>query len=313
MDLDELCGRTRLVLVVGKGGVGRTTTAATLAVAVASSGRRALLLALDDRATLPALFGSARPLDHSEQLLYAEGSGEVRALSITSDAALSEYLDRHGLGRVARHLERVGALEVVATAIPGIREVLVLGKVRQLVDDDPADLVILDAPATGHALDYLRSAAGLLRIARSGPLRDQAQRVTTLLSAGRSEILLVTLAEETPVNECVETAYRLEDELDCTLTGIVVNALVPERAGLSADEVEDALRRAPCAAALESELRRAATLRRARAELEARERARLRAELALPQVGLERRPAAELGPDDLRALARELTVGLATW
>ena len=107
-----------------------------------------------------------------------------------------EYLEDHGLKRVSKRLAHSGILDVVSTAIPGIRDVLVLGKVKQLERDRAADLILVDAPATGHAITFLTSASGLVGAARGGPLRTQAQEVVDLLSdPDRCRVLLVTLPE----------------------------------------------------------------------------------------------------------------------
>ena len=157
---------------------------------------------------------------------------------ITPDDALVEYLEDHGLRRVAKRLVSTGVLEVVATAIPGIREVLVLGKVKQLERSGTSDLIVLDAPAAGHAVTFLTSALGLMDAARGGPLRSQAQEVVELLrDPARCQVMLVSLPEETPVNELIETAYRFEDLVGVALAPVVVNACYPVLTHLLADPV----------------------------------------------------------------------------
>ena len=130
--------------------------------------------------------------------------------------------------RVAKRLVSTGVLDVVATAIPGIREILVLGKVKQLERSGVWDLIVLDAPAAGHAVTFLTSALGLMDAARGGPLRAQAQDVVEMLrDPARCQVMLVSLPEETPVNELVETAYRFEDLVGVALAPVVVNACYP--------------------------------------------------------------------------------------
>ncbi|MCU1490574.1 MAG: oxyanion-translocating ATPase [Acidimicrobiaceae bacterium] len=259
MELEAFCRQSRVVVVLGKGGVGKTTLTAALALAGARAGLDVLVVALDDSGDLPALFGRAEPFGYDEVLLAgcpkepeddagqpqeaAPGAprtgpagGRVRARVVTSRAALLEYLDDHGLRRVSRRLVDSGALDVVSTAIPGIEEVLVLGKVKQLERERRADLILLDAPATGHAVTFLSSSEGLVDAARGGPLRQQAEQVVELLSdPTRCQALLVTLPEETPVNELVEAAYRLEDEVGVALGPVVVNGCYPELEGLETD------------------------------------------------------------------------------
>ena len=122
---------------------------------------------------------------------------------------------------------------MVSTAIPGIRDVLVLGKVKQLEREARADLIVVDAPATGHAITFLTSASGLVNAARGGPLRTQAQDVVDLLSdPTRCRVILVTLPEELPVSETIESAYTLEDKAGVQLGPVIVNACDPEPVGL---------------------------------------------------------------------------------
>src|SRR2546423_287590 len=127
-------------------------------------------------------------------------------------------------------------MDVVGTAVPGIKDILVLGKVKQLERANAADLIVLDAPAAGHAVTFLMSARGLLDAVTMGPIRAQAADVIELLSdPRRCQVMLVTLPEETPVNEVVETAYQLEDKVRVSLAAIVVNGLYPVLDGLDAD------------------------------------------------------------------------------
>src|SRR5690606_22662626 len=125
---------------------------------------------------------------------------------------LLDYLKGHGLSRISKRLVSSGALEIVATAAPGIRDILVLGKVKALERGGSYDLVVLDAPAAGHAISFLLSARGLLDAVRVGPINTQARDVLEMLTdPARCQVVLVTLPEETPVNELVDTAYHLED------------------------------------------------------------------------------------------------------
>ena len=128
--------------------------------------------------------------------------------------------------RLSKRLVASGAIDVVATAAPGIKDIVLLGKIKQIERSGVVDLIVLDAPAAGHAVTFLMSARGLLDAVRVGPIRAQAEDVLELLSDGdRCQVLLVTLPEETPVNEVVETAYKLEDRVGIKLAPIVVNGL----------------------------------------------------------------------------------------
>jgi anion-transporting ArsA/GET3 family ATPase len=248
MDREQFCRQSRVLVVAGKGGVGKTTVTAALARMAADAGLDVLVVGLDDAGALPMLFGVDVTFGYDEVLLYTgaagasdgSGGGRVQGRVITPDDALLEYLMDHGLRRVAKRLVSTGVLDVVSTAIPGIREILVLGKVKQLERAATPDLLLLDAPATGHAVRFLTSANGLMDAARGGPLRTQAAEVVEMLhDPERLQVLLVTLPEETPVNELVETAFRLEDEVGVMLGPVVVNACYPPVAGVGSLWIAD--------------------------------------------------------------------------
>src|SRR3954451_22885184 len=223
MDLERFCAASRVVIVAGKGGGGKTTGTAALATAAARTGMSVLIVEVEGKSGLAACFGEA-PLTYEE----AELRPRVRARTLTPDDALLEYLDGHGMRRISKRLTRSGALDVVATAVPGMRDILVLGKVKQLEQARAADLIVLDAPAAGHAVSFLLSARGLLAAVRVGPIQRQAAEVVELLAdPARCQVLLVTLPEETPVNELVDTAYAVEDRAGVALGPIVVNACMP--------------------------------------------------------------------------------------
>jgi len=237
-----------------------------------------------------------------------DGAADVRARTLTADAALLEYLRDHGLSRISRRLVSSGALDVVATAAPGIKDILLLGKVKQLERAGVADLIVLDAPAAGHAITFLQSARSLLDTVSVGPINAQARDVLELLEDHRRcQVVLVTIPEETPVNEAVETAFSLEDRVGIGLGPIVVNGLYPEVAGLDAD---------PEAAAAEADvslrpgeasvLAEAAEFRRARMALQDSQVARLRSQLPLPQLRLPFLFTTDVGPSELDVLARAL-------
>ena len=237
MDVVDFCRQSRVLIVAGKGGVGKTTVSAAIALMASDAGLSTLVVELEGKPSIPAAFGVHGALDYDEMELRAAGpGGGVRARHLTPDDALLEYLADHGMKRISKRLVRSGALDVVATAIPGIRDILVLGKVKQLERGRATDLIVVDAPATGHVMTFLSSAKGLLDAARSGPVRTQAQDVVDLLNdPTRSQVALVTLPEEMPVNEVVESAFLLEDRVGVNLGPIVVNACLPSRPGLAAD------------------------------------------------------------------------------
>lgn len=305
---------SRVVIVAGKGGVGKTTVTASLARAAAKSGLNPLIVELEGKSGLASMFGR-EPLDYTEVVLSEAdpdtGSGEVRARTLTPDDALIEYLNESGLKRLSKRLVASGVVDMVSTAIPGIRDIIVLAKVKQIertmaagVDGAP-DLILIDAPAAGHAIGFLRSAQGLLDAVRVGPIRAQAADVQEMLSdASRTQVLLVTLPEETPVNELVETAFSLEDEIGVSLGPVVVNGLYANVEGLDTEPVAAAEEAGVTLRAGEaSSLAAAADFRRHRIALQAAQVGRLAEQLPLPQVSLPFLFEAELDPAGLDLLA----------
>ena len=314
MEPRAFCSQSSVVVVAGKGGVGKTTVAATLALTAASQGLSTLLVDVEGTGSLPAWFGRGSPLDYRAATLEpaTAGRAEVTGRAITPDGALTEYLEDHGLGRVSKRMATTGTLELVATAIPGIRDILVLGKIKQLEQAaDGADLIVVDAPAAGHAIGFLASARGLLDAIGVGPIRSQAADVLGLLTdPARCQVLLVTLPEQTPVNEAVETAFHLEDRVGVKLGPVLVNGLVPDL-----DLPEDASAAAALAgvglpADVGAALDRAAAFRRRRQELQAVQVARLASELPLPQLHLPLVWTAEPGREELDLLSAALVAGV---
>jgi anion-transporting ArsA/GET3 family ATPase len=298
VDPRAFCGQSRVVVVAGKGGVGKTTVTAAMARLAAGVGMSVLIVEVEGKTGLAAAFGT-------EDLAYDERelAPRIRARSLTPDVALVEYLEEHGLGRISKRLVKAGLVEVVSTAAPGIKDILILGKVKQLERAGVADLILLDAPAAGHAVSFLMSPRGLRDIVRSGPLRSQSDDVLAMLTdPARCRVMLVTLAEETPVNEVVETAFALEDRVGVDLAPVVVNGLYPVLDGLDADPGP--------AGADAAVLEAAAQFRRRRQELQQAQVARLAAELPLPQLHLPSLFTVDLGPADLDALAEALATAI---
>ena len=295
--------------MAGKGGVGKTTVSATLARAAALAGLSTLIVEVEGKTGLPGMFAHGE-LGYDEVVLSAgggpDGAADVRARTLTADAALLEYLQDHGLSRISRRLVSSGALDVVATAAPGIKDILLLGKVKQLERAGAADLIVLDAPAAGHAITFLQSARSLLDTVSVGPINAQARDVLALLEDHRRcQVVLVTIPEETPVNEAVETAFSLEDRVGVGLGPIVVNGVYPELSGLDADPVAAAEAAGVSLRAGEAEtLSAAAAFRRSRAALHEEQVGRLQAALPLPQVRLPFLFTTDIGPNELEALAR---------
>lgn len=313
MDVTTFCRQANVVIVAGKGGVGKTTVSAALGVAAARAGLDVLLIALDDQRGLPDLFGFEGALGYEDSdlgstTLLKASTGHIRGRVLTSEEALVEYLAEHGLGRILRRLVQTGTIDVIATAIPGIREVLVLGKLKQLELAGTADLIIVDAPATGHALTFLTSSSGLVDAARGGPLRSQAQAVVEMLSDGRrTSVLLVTIPEETPINEVVDSAFQLEDEVGIKLGPIVVNVCFPHDDDVDVDVQEAAaMAGVTVSPVLAEALSKAAAYATSRQLLEGEQLDRLNASLALAQLRLPMFFSASAGPVELALLATAL-------
>ncbi|HUZ10505.1 MAG TPA: ArsA-related P-loop ATPase [Acidimicrobiales bacterium] len=316
MDVASFCRQSRVLVVAGKGGVGKSTMVAALARMAANAGMSVLIVELEGKPGISAAFDRRGPLLYEESLLAAptaSGANAVRARRITPDDALLEYLADHGLHRVSKRLLSTGVLDVVATAIPGIRDVLVLGKVKGLERDRAADLILVDAPATGHAVTFLTSAGGLLGIARSGPVRTQAAEVDGLLrDPERCRVMLVTLAEEMPVSETVEAAYQLEDRAGLRLGPVIVNGVAGLPLGLAGDaEAAAGAVGVHCTDDQLAALNAARRFRLQRAELEAEQLARLGRELPLPQIRVPALAAPVIGSAQLDILSDSLARGVA--
>jgi anion-transporting ArsA/GET3 family ATPase len=328
MDISAFCRQSRVLIVAGKGGVGKTTMVAALAHLAARVGLSVLVVELEGRPGVANAFGGEGALDYAGAVLKAAGAeavedeagadpatippGTVRARTITPDDALLEYLADHGLRRVSKRLVSSGIVDIVAGAIPGIRDILVLGKVKQLERAKVADLILVDAPATGHTMTFLSSAAGLLDAARGGPIRSQAADVVELLSdPARCQVGLVTLPEEMPVNEVVDAAYQLEDKVGIALGPIIVNACYPPLAALGTPAAEAARSAGvDLPPGVATALDDARLFRRTREELQGAQLSRLAHELPLPQLRVPFLFTDAIGPGELDQLSDALAAGI---
>lgn len=322
----------RVTIVAGKGGVGKTTVTAALAYLAAAAGLRVLVVEVEGKSGLPALFDHDAPLTYEETELWVSGGsgagsgrsgpgsgrsgGSVTARTLTPDDALLEYLEDRGMRRLSKRLTSTGTLDVIATAVPGIKDILVLGKVKQIEQriaaglEGAPDCIVVDAPAAGHAVTFLSSAYGLVEAASVGPIRTQAADVVSLLSdPDRCQVMLVTLPEETPVNEAVDTAFHLEDRAGVKLAPIVVNGLWPHLdLPADVDSVVDGLGLSPEESARVSA---AASFRRDRQAQQDEQVARLADELPLPQLALPYLFTTDLGLAEVEVLAAALASALA--
>jgi anion-transporting ArsA/GET3 family ATPase len=220
----------RLHVVTGKGGTGKTTVAAALALALAGEGRRTLLVEVEHRQGIAQLFDSP-PLPYEERkVAVGPGGGDVFALAIDPEEALLEYLDMfYRLGRAGRGLRRIGAIDFATTIAPGMRDVLLTGKVYEAVrrrkgTEHVYDAVVLDAPPTGRITRFLGVNEEVAGLARVGPIRGQADSIMSLLRSPMTAVHIVTLLEEMPVQETSDGVTELA-KAGLPVGGIVVNAV----------------------------------------------------------------------------------------
>lgn len=311
MEVAQFCSTSHVVIVAGKGGVGKTTVTAALAVAAARAGSSVLVVEIEGKSGLASMFGV--PALSYDELDLDSG---IRARFLTPDAALVDYLESHGMRRISKRLIASGALEVVATAVPGMKDILVLGKVKSLDEMRTADLIIVDAPAAGHAVSFLLSPRGLLDAVRVGPINKQAADVVSLLTdPDRCQVVLVTLPEETPVSEVIETAFAIEDRAGVALGPVIVNqCFEPLPTGVTAS-VHDVLADATACGRFVSEreandLAHAAAFRAERHAVQREQITRLGDRLPLPRIELPFLFTPDIGRAQVDALAGALARGI---
>jgi len=318
VDVTDFCTRSSVLVVAGKGGVGKTTVSAALARLAARNGVSVLLVGLEKNSGTSAALGHQELTSDQVELFSAgpadgrTGSAPIRVRTLTPEDALSEYLIDHGFRRAARRLANSGLLDVMATAIPGVRDILVLGKITQMERAGAADLIVVDGPASGHATTFFTSAQGMLDSSRAGPIRAQAADVVELLSdSARCQVVLVTLAEETPVNETLETAFSLEQRVGMHVGPVIVNGLYPWLDHLDADPAAAAAAAGVILRPGEADaMQAAAAFRRRREEMQAEQATRLAEALSAPQLWLPHLFTAEISSSDMDLLVDALEIGL---
>ena len=196
----------RVLIVAGKGGVGKSAVSGALAHLSARSGLRTLLVSLDP----PTIEVPQHEL--------------LERITVSPGNALTDYLSSKGMGLLSRQLAKSGIVELVATTAPGLDDLLVLGRIKAFERELRADVIIVDGPAAGHATDLVRAPRQLKRAIGTGPIAGQADEVLEMLAdANRCKILMVTTPAMTPVTETLEAITDLQDSVNIALAPIVVN------------------------------------------------------------------------------------------
>ncbi|MEA2487654.1 MAG: hypothetical protein QOF16_1308 [Actinomycetota bacterium] len=231
MNLEEFLA-PRILIVSGKGGVGKTTVAAALALVTARTGRKVCLAEVDRKGTLAKLFGAEVPGYDPVEL-----SPGVWGMSIVPEDALAEYLRvQYNMKRIAKAFTSTHFVDYITTAAPGLKDILVLGKIWYL-EQGPSkggtshnfDTIIVDAPAAGHMLTFLQAPHGLADMVSVGPVRRQSDWLVQMLQdPARTRVHLVTLPEEMPVSETLETAEALTTRLGMSMGSVFANAVYSE-------------------------------------------------------------------------------------
>ena len=231
--------KVRLHVVTGKGGTGKSTVAAALALALAGHGKRVLLCEVEGRQGIARMF-DVDPLPYEERRLATglpdeRGRGVVHALHIEPESALLEYLAMYyKLGRAGRALDRFGVIEFATTIAPGVRDVLLTGKVYEAASRNRRnkkaleyDAVVLDAPPTGRIAQFLNVSNELAGLAKVGPIKSQSDTMMTLFRSAETAVHLVTVLEEMPVQETADGIAELRG-VGLPVGGVVVNLVRPQ-------------------------------------------------------------------------------------
>ncbi len=248
----------RLHVVTGKGGTGKTTVAAALALTLAAGGKRVLLAEVEGRQGISQVFDVPPLGDDEVRLVHDPSGGELWGLSVDAKAALMEYLQTfYKLGRAGAALEKVGAIDFATTIAPGVRDVLLIGKVYEAAGRTAGprrgqgrlvyDAIVLDAPPTGRAVHFLNVNNEVAEVTPMGPIKGQAESITRMLRARSTLVHVVTLLEEMPVQETLDAIRDLSAArfgLGCVIVNQEREPLLSasSRAALRAEGVAERVR-----------------------------------------------------------------------
>ncbi len=234
---------TSLHIVSGKGGTGKTTVAAALATALADVGAKVLLCEVEGRQGIAQLF-DVPPLPYEERkIAVGLGGGEVYALAVDAESALLEYLQMYyRLGRAGKALDKFGIIDFATTIAPGVRDVLLTGKVyeaakRKKGDRFVYDAVVMDAPPTGRITRFLGVNEEVAGLAKVGPVKRQADSIMSMMRSRSTQVHLVTLLEEMPVQETLDGIAELK-KASLPLGAVIANMVRP---ALLSDDTQKAL------------------------------------------------------------------------
>jgi len=228
----------RLLFVTGKGGVGKTTIAAAIATLAAQQGKRTLICEVDPKGDLADFLGAP-----DLRFAATEVSRNLWAMSMDTEESLKEYLHLQLRVPLAARLGPLArTFDFVATAAPGVKEILTVGKFAWEVKEEHYDLVVVDAPATGHVVGQLASPVAISELVRVGVIRQQTQWVIELLTdPAITGVVVVSTPEEMPVNETLELIGRLQGETTIDVAAVIANRVLPELFGDSEEKTFERL------------------------------------------------------------------------
>jgi anion-transporting ArsA/GET3 family ATPase len=298
----------RLLFVTGKGGVGKSTVAASLGLAAAERGKRTIVCEIGSQEHTSRLFNRAEVGFHEVQL-----EDNLWTISIDPDESMREYVLLQLKVRAMRDLLfRSRVFTYLTAATPGLKELVTIGKIWELSQLDRKvrkgrkyDLVIVDAPATGHGIGFLQTPRTFANIARVGPIHAQAQELDRFITDHASTgVAIVSLPEETPVNETAALERELREEIGVSVDRVYMNALYPER--FSNGEAERLEGERPQATGAVREALRAAVSEHRRARSQRAQLERLRRQVSTPVKILPFIFEPQLGVEDARELAASL-------